>query len=218
METHNFNLSSLGKIFPVSTYKHFTSYFGNDGRHVEPNTRRWFSDNIQKNDIVFDIGANIGLYTILFSQLTDNTFSFEPTETYGTFLIPNLERNGINNVKTFKLAISNKSGIFDEKIYMVWGQEPVFEKFEFTTIDEFVEGNDIIPKYMKIDVDVFDLEALQGSINTLKKNDIVLCVEVNHALHTRGYKESDINDFMISVGYEHFMTLDNENFFFRKKI
>lgn len=116
------------------------------------------------------------------------------------------------------MALGEKSGSLDEKIYMIWGEEPVSNKYEFTTLDDFSSQHQVIPKFIKIDVDGFDFEVLKGGENLLKNNDIILCVEVNYALHTRGHKESDILDFMDNLNYEHFMTLDNENYFFRKKI
>lgn len=216
MNTHVFILDINGKKFPISSYINFRSYFGNDGSLVEPKTREWFSTQIQRDDIVFDIGANIGLYSILFSQLTNNTFSFEPTDTYEFLLLPNLEQNDIKNVKTFKLALGDKIGNYDDKIYMIWGEKPVEKNFIFTTLDEFTTKNNIIPKFIKIDVDGFDLEVLRGGKNLLLNNNITVCVEVNYALHTRGHKESDVLNFMSEIGYKHVVTLDNENFIFEK--
>jgi FkbM family methyltransferase len=163
------------------------------------------------------VGANIGLYSILFSQYTENTYSFEPTDTYENLLLPNLQKNNVTNLKTFKLALGEKSGNIDEKIYMIWGEQPVSNQYEFTTLDDFSNQHQVIPKFIKIDVDGFDFEVLKGGRNLLYNNNIIVCVEVNHALHTRGHKESDILDLMESLNYENFMILDNENYFFRKK-
>lgn len=210
--THTFTADIEGKEFTLSSYREFSSYFGSDGASVEPKTREWFASQIKSGDIVFDVGANIGLYSVLFSQLTDNTYAFEPTDTYELLLLPNLARNNITNVKTFKLALGANSGVFEDKIYRIWGQSPVQAEFNFTTLDEF----SVIPKYIKIDVDGFDYEVLLGGKNLLLNNDVVICVEVNHALHTRGYKESDIMQFMSEVGYRHIATFDDENFIFQK--
>jgi len=218
MNKHTFTITANQNNYTISCYSNFSSYFGSNGVFVEPQTRHWFSTQLKKDDIIFDIGANIGLYSILFSQFTDNTYSFEPTDTYENFLLPNLQANNINNLKTFKLALGEKSGSIDENIYMIWGEQPVSSRYEFITLDDFTSENKIIPKYIKIDVDGFDFEVLKAGQNLLKNNDIIICVEFNYALHTRGHKESDILELMESLDYEHFMTLDNENYFFRKKI
>lgn len=202
---------TVGK-FTLCSYPNFASYFGGDGSAVEPQTREWFASQIKKGDVVFDVGANIGLYSILFSQLTDHTYSFEPTDTYENLLLPNLKNNGITNVKTFNLAMGEKVGTFEDKIYRIWGEPPVKAKYEFTTLDEF----SIIPKYLKIDVDGFDLEVLRGGKNLLLNNDVTVCVEVNHALHTRGHKELEVTEFMTEIGYRHVYTFDDENFIFKK--
>lgn len=211
-KTHSFTIDINNKKFSLSSYPYFTSYYGSDAAHVEPQTRQWFTSQIKSGDVVFDVGANIGLYSILFSQLTDNTYSFEPTDTYDKLLLPNLERNNIRNVKTFKLALGDKIGTFEDKIYKIWGQEPVQAKYDFTTLDEF----STIPNYIKIDVDGFELEVLRGGKKLLLNNNVVVCVEVNHALHTRGHKESDIMDFMSEIGYRHVDTFDDENFVFKR--
>jgi hypothetical protein len=46
-------------------------------------TKWWFVDNVQSVWCIFDIGANVGYYSILFSQLAPNgkIFAFEPTST-----------------------------------------------------------------------------------------------------------------------------------------
>lgn len=209
---HKFN---IGK-YSILSYDYFADYFGADAANVEPQTREWFASQVKKGDVVFDVGANIGLYSILFSQLTDHSYSFEPTDTYDNLLLPNLQRNGITNVKTFKLALGDKVGLFEEKIYRIWGETPVLAKYEFTTLDKFCAKNKVIPNYLKIDVDGFDLEVLFGGLNVLLDNDVTVCVEVNHALHTRGHKESEVTEFMTEIGYRHIYTFDDENLIFKK--
>lgn len=217
MKTHEISLKSLGKNFPISIYKKFKSDFGNDGFLIEYKTREWVSSQIKKDDVVFDIGANVGLYSILFSQLSNNVYSFEPTDTFENLLLPNIRRNNITNVNLYKLALGNKIGIQSDKIYMIWGENPIQSDFEFTTLDEFTSKNNIIPNFIKIDVDGFDLEVLMGGKNLLVENNITVCVEINYALHTRGYKEIDVINFMNSIGYYHSLIFDNENFIFKKK-
>jgi FkbM family methyltransferase len=216
MTMHNFILYIGDKSFSMSTYEKFSSYFGSDARSVEPQTRNWFINNIKNSDIVFDVGANIGMYSILFSQYSNNTYCFEPTQTYDNFLKPNLDKNQIKNVKTFKLALSDKIGNFNENIFMIWGENPVHDNFNFTTLDDFSTKNNVIPNYIKIDVDGYDFEVLKGAKNLLLNNNIIVCVEINYALHTRGYKESDILNFMDEINYQNFLKLDNENYFFKK--
>ena len=205
------------KSFYLDFYPVFESYYSNNGRYVEPETRDWFLKNLRKENIIFDIGAHVGLYSILFSQKCSTMYSFEPTDTYENYLLPNLQKNNIESVKTEKLGFGSKVGYFTEKIYKIWGQDPFEEIYNFMTLDEYVKVNQVIPDFIKIDADGYDYEILLGGINLLLNNNITICVEINHALTTRGYKSEDIFDFMNKINYENFLVLDTENYFFKRK-
>jgi FkbM family methyltransferase len=63
--------------------------------------------------VVYDIGANFGLYTVFFSLLLRDrgrVFAFEPGDVPRAGLIDNLEHNKIGNVLVENLACSNTSG------------------------------------------------------------------------------------------------------------
>jgi FkbM family methyltransferase len=205
------------KVFHLDFYPIFESYYSDNGKHVEPQTRNWFLTNLKNNDIIFDIGSHVGLYSILFSQKSSYVYSFEPTDTYEKYLIPNLQKNNITSVKTEKLGFGNKHGSLIEKIYKIWGETPIEDVFNFTTLDVYSSVNKIIPNFIKIDADGYDYEILLGGFDLLLKNNIVICVEVNHALETRGYTSKNIFDLMNELNYENFLILDTENYFFRKK-
>ena len=57
-----------------------------------------------------DIGANIGLHSILLSRCIENVRAFEPDPIHYAALKSNLEKNGCRNVETFNCAISSKPG------------------------------------------------------------------------------------------------------------
>jgi FkbM family methyltransferase len=205
------------KNFHFEYYDKFDEYYKENGKLVEPQTRKWFLENLNSDDIVFDIGAHIGLYSILFSQKTDNVYSFEPTSTHDTLLLPNLERNNITNVKTQKIAFGSESGLLTEKIYKIWGQSPFKDEYQFTTIDDYVKSTGIIPTIIKIDVDGFDYEVLKGGENFLKENSPTLCVEVSHlSLSTRGYTTSVLISYLQNLGYSVKNIFDTENYIFQK--
>jgi FkbM family methyltransferase len=72
-----------------------------------------FAGAIRPGDVVYDIGAWIGPYTLLASQLTGPTgrvLSFEPDPVARTQLERNLAVNGAQNVKVFPIALSDRTG------------------------------------------------------------------------------------------------------------
>lgn len=66
---------------------------------------------IKENDVVIDIGAHIGLFTLHASQFcTEGTiYSFEPVKENYELLLENIRLNGLEQVKTFNLAVSNSN-------------------------------------------------------------------------------------------------------------
>jgi len=67
---------------------------------------------IEKNDTVVDIGANIGVFAVYAASRTQNTvYAFEPYLRNFEALQQNIRANRLNNVKPYRLAVSDKSGI-----------------------------------------------------------------------------------------------------------
>lgn len=65
----------------------------------------------QKNKVFIDIGANLGIATIIMAKLNPEStvYSFEPHKKTYDMLVKNIELNSLNNVKAFNLAVSNKT-------------------------------------------------------------------------------------------------------------
>jgi FkbM family methyltransferase len=66
---------------------------------------------IENNDVVVDIGANIGVFTLFAAYRTQNTvYAFEPFPVNLDFLNRNIHTNGLPNVTTQCVAVSDKIG------------------------------------------------------------------------------------------------------------
>lgn len=62
---------------------------------------------------VFDLGASIGLHSILLSRLGYEVYAFEPDPVHHDLLTKNLARNRCSNVHVYRKAVSDKSGLSD---------------------------------------------------------------------------------------------------------
>lgn len=73
--------------------------------------------SIGANDVVVDIGANIGIFTLYAATKTQNKiYAFEPFPGNYEFLLRNIATNGLRNVTTDCLAVSDKRGV--KKLYL----------------------------------------------------------------------------------------------------
>ena len=164
----------------------------------EPETLSWI-DGMTSDDIFWDIGANVGLYSLYAAKRHDMTvLSFEPS----VFNLELLGRNSYlnqasGNVTIIPLASSDKTGgnlmkHSDTK----WGGALSSFSVEyggdgevFSSVVEYktlgITADHAVaklmlptPTYIKIDVDGIEHMILNGAVDTLKKVKSVL-VEVN---------------------------------------
>ena len=196
-------------------YEEFRDYYPN----CEMATKRWFVENAQADWVVLDCGANIGYYSILFSKLCPGgrVYAFEPTITY-EMLETNLRHHNVRNVTPVRLALGDRKGDRMEDIFRIWGKEAEREVYPFTTIDDYVSEHGIQSvDVVKIDVDSFDFEVLQGAKETLVRYDPYVMVELNHALGCRGRSVTQALEWMCGLGYEEASVYDYDNFLFKRE-
>ncbi len=156
----------------------------------EPSTIAWLK-GLRSDDTLLDIGANIGIYTILAAAVTGcRVISVEPESQNFSILCKNIFLNEIENrVTPFCCAISNENKIgllylknfgfdnagsghmFNEEL----GQDLLYRKSAFKQgcigikLDDAIACKSIsVPNFIKIDVDGLEHKVIEGSINTLK--------------------------------------------------
>lgn len=116
--------------------------------------------SIGKNDIIIDIGAHIGLFSLYASQFcTDGKiYSFEPIKSNFDLLSFNINLNKIKNIKSFRKAVSDESGILrlylssDNAAHSIFLKGEMYEDVESTTLIEIMDSNEIeICNLLKLD-------------------------------------------------------------------
>jgi FkbM family methyltransferase len=194
----------------VSFYEEFRNYYP----QCEMETKQWFVQNVRPDWWIFDVGANIGYYSILFSQLAPDgrVLAFEPTST-AKMLRKNLKHNDTHNVEVHEVAIGAVTGSHRDRIYRLWGTDGEAQVYPFYKIDDFlaekaIERIDCI----KIDVDSFDFEVLRGAEQTLQKRNPLIVVELNHALSKRNQSAGEALAWLAHRGYQKALVLDHDNF------
>lgn len=168
------------------------TYLNAVGRNFEPNMVQLFRNLIEPSDIVADVGANIGLTSLLFSSLAKKTYAFEPSPSTFNILTENLGRNEITNVVainqglgerledlTITFASNNRSGGFvSSKTRPDAGHTT--EEIEINTLDHYFFAQQEAPTFLKIDVEGFEHKVVLGGLELLEKSKPIVVLEMNH--------------------------------------
>ena len=185
----------------------------------ELETKKWFVKAVKPDWTIIDVGANIGYYSILFAQLAPKgrVYAIEPTCTYD-MLRTNLAQYPKLKVRTRKVAMGDKVGNYKDNIFRIWGKGPETMQYDFITMDEFVKKEKLKRvDAIKIDVDSYDLEVLKGSVETIKRFNPFIVVELNAALLKRGQSREEAFEWMRSLGYRSPKIFDTENYLYKLK-
>jgi FkbM family methyltransferase len=151
---------------------------------------------VKKGDVVFDVGTNIGETLLNFARLTGDrgyVYGFEPDDENYNNVQKNISLNNFKNVQVFKQAISDKKETV--KLYCVdphnrgmnrileagQGTESQFILLETTTLDRIIAENKTERlNVMKIDIEGYEMHALKGAVETLKRFKPILFIEIGY--------------------------------------
>jgi len=138
-----------------------------------------------EHDVVLDLGAFIGLYTLKHYR-AERIFAFEPHPISYTLLRSNIRLNELENVKLFNYALWSQSGYmpFYEEEFLVggstlipeWRKSLHMKKFMVKTIsfDQLIDQR-IIPAYIdvaKVDIEGAEVEFVKGGEKSLSRGCI----------------------------------------------
>ncbi len=183
---------------------------------------------IKSGDVVLDIGANIGWYTIsvLLKCKGAVVYSFEPIKSSFHYLQQNLKLNNLNLDHAYNIGFSDESKIvkfyFDIEFAMASSmanlredENTVSEECEVKKLDDFVSSTPSIKKidFIKCDVEGAELFVFQGGIETIKKDNPIIFTEMLRKWAGKfNYHPNEIISFMSKLGYQCFTT-DGQHLF-----
>lgn len=168
----------------------------------EPDTIEWI-DNFDEGEVLYDVGANIGVYTIYAAKKGVQVFSFEPESQNYAVLNKNIYINQLSNrVTALNVALSRENRLDHLYIssFTIGGALNNFaedrdynhQKFsaEFRqgvlgyTLDEFVSRYDLpAANHIKIDVDGLEAAIISGADSVLESPKLKsILIELNTAL------------------------------------
>ncbi len=173
---------------------------------------------LRRNLTTIDIGANVGIWTsFLANELGETSIihAFEPNPGAIKFLKNLVRMNSLENIKLHELALSNSEGevqlhlnnLEDADVYasMQPGRTTNYIQVQSNTLDKSLQllGSDLEIGFIKIDVEGFELEVLQGSEKTLRRHKPDICLEVNmFSWATRKVSLLSLEKLLSGFGYK----------------
>ena len=190
-----------------------------DGKDPEQNVKNIFLENISSGDVVIDVGANIGDYTLIACKKIGDSgkvLAFEPLPETFSILKRNIQLNKITHCQPFLKAVGEKPGIVNlyktnasgtmaHLDYFLNGKELIKKhETEVITIDAMLRSSDIENVNMiKIDVEGFEHEVLLGCLNSFKKKKIqkILCEIHFKYLESKGKSDETVYGLLREHGF-----------------
>lgn len=179
----------------------------------EIHKRRAFEKEIKPHVVVYDIGANVGFYSILAAQLAGEkgkVYAFEPLNRNVEYIRRHARLNKMKNIEVFEAAVSDQSGeaLFDLGVSIATGHlsESGSVKVPLVCLDDMVSTGDILPAdIMKVDVEGAEYAALQGAQRLIEEHRPIIFLDT----HGRDVHDLTIK-LLTSYGYQ-FEILDNRS-------
>jgi FkbM family methyltransferase len=169
----------------------------------EPDTLAWIA-SFARDDVLVDVGANVGMYTVLAAKTRDaQVYAFEPEAQNYALLNRNILLNGIGDrVKAFCLALSDASGLSElhlSEVKIGGSCHSLGERVDFkhqpmqpafsqgcvaARLDDLVAAGTVPqPTHLKIDVDGFEPKVVHGAAQVVRDRRLrSLLVEINRNL------------------------------------
>ncbi|MEO8036164.1 MAG: FkbM family methyltransferase, partial [Acidobacteriota bacterium] len=159
----------------------------------ERESQKVFLQQVGPGAIVFDVGANVGFFTLLASRLAGpggHVYAFEPVPLNLEFLRRHLQLNKSGNVTVLPLAASSTRGTAHFALAGSPSMGSLSADGELTvrteTLDALIAaGTARPPTFMKIDVEGAEYDVLTGAAETLRQYEPAIF------LSTHGYLQHE---------------------------
>lgn len=156
----------------------------------EPNISLFINRNFNKSGVFFDIGGNLGYYSLAFSDNFKNVYCFEPNKKNTDIMKKSILLNEIDNISIVKNPVAKSSGLFfspvnnsgyeDSNLGVIQFVDTGDQGQKTVCLDDFILENNIESiDLMKVDIEGGELDCLLGAKRSIGDGKIKsLIIEV----------------------------------------
>jgi FkbM family methyltransferase len=155
---------------------------------------KFVASQVRPGMTAFDVGANVGYYTLLMASRvgpTGRVLAFEPDPANIAALKKHLVLNEINNVEIIEAAVSDQTGT---SFFSCAGSQGVLSSagisVKTVVLDEYPA-----PDFIKMDIEGTEVSALRGSARILDKR------HANWLIALHGKAHDDVPRLLLAGGY-----------------
>jgi FkbM family methyltransferase len=165
---------------------------------------------LNPESLFIDIGANIGAYSLLAAGKNNaKTISIEPIPQTFNFLEKNINLNRLeNHVSCLNIGLSNQKGELyftkdkDTVNHVVENKSKNTVTVKVNTLDNILDEKINTDTLIKLDVEGFELNVLNGSGKTLQNKHLkAIIVELNGSSKRYGLDDSMVDEILMTNGF-----------------
>lgn len=205
------------KFFAFPQKQDYSRFLLTRGDLPDPGELNFIKKNIKNKKILFiDCGSNYGSYSIPVAAFNKrcNVYAFDASRSIKKTFLNNLKINNLKNISYHNLAVGDKKKtvVFQEEIYnntvCSTGSGSVVDKVNNKThsykikmirLDYFFSSVKL-KKYefvfIKIDLEGYDIKAIYGSLNIIKKINTVIMFEFSKMIYVNNFEEKKFANFL----------------------
>ncbi len=207
-------INGIRLTLDISDYLSHSLYFGFEGQEWR-SYEKLFS-LASKGDNILDIGSNIGFTLLNLRKISESgrVIGFEPDKTNYQHCLRNLNQNNFQDIQLFNFGLGKAKALLPMEVRseMNRGGNRVAvngegELIQIDTLDSFFPSLDLEKvDLVKIDVEGYELNVLEGGIQTLRRYYPTLFIEVSDQnLRDQNASAKSLIQFLYSIGYNKFI-------------
>ena len=200
------------------------SYLAGD---AELDTQSVLAERLQPGDVFYDLGANIGLFSLLAARCVGDSgrvFSFEPDAVNAERLRRNAKRNSFSQITVIESGVWSSTGAMDFSIadqaspdrgvgsFLSGSGGSVSVRVRVIALDDFVR-NAPLPHAIKCDVEGAEIHVLRGAEHLLALHRPWFLGEMHSEANDRASRELLLHyGYTVeTIGSNHLLALPSQS-------